>query len=92
MHFRTFALCILTQLLGPCLFVIIKLSCVNSFPTGDEFYSLLITFANSLDPDQARQSVHIFLALILVFIKSFLKTFSGMADSVDPDQTALGAV
>ena len=30
---------------------------VNSFPTSGDFCSLLITFANSLDPDQACQFV-----------------------------------
>ena len=29
----------------------------NSFPTSRDFCRLLITFANSLDPDQARQNV-----------------------------------
>ena len=30
---------------------------INSFPASGDFCSLLITFANSLDPDQARQNV-----------------------------------
>ena len=30
---------------------------LNSLPTRGEFCCLLITFANSLDPDQARQNV-----------------------------------
>ena len=29
----------------------------NSFLDSDEFCGLLITFANSLDPDQARQNI-----------------------------------
>ena len=29
----------------------------NSFPAGDKFCRLLITFANSLDPDKAQQKV-----------------------------------
>ena len=29
----------------------------NSFPAGSDFCRLLITLANSLDPDQARQNV-----------------------------------
>ena len=31
---------------------------------------------------------HIILALILLFMQLFLKMLSGMANSVDPDQTA----
>ena len=34
-----------------------SLSVFNSFPASSDFYHLLITFANSLDPDQARQKV-----------------------------------
>ena len=30
---------------------------VNSFPTSGDFCHLLISFSNSLDPDQARQNV-----------------------------------
>ena len=30
---------------------------VNSFPASGDFCRLLLTFANSLDPDQARQNV-----------------------------------
>ena len=30
---------------------------LNSFPASDDFCHLLITFANNLDPDQARQNV-----------------------------------
>ena len=30
---------------------------LNSFPARGDFCRLLITFANSLDPDQARQNV-----------------------------------
>ena len=30
---------------------------INSFLASGDFYSLLITFANSLDPDQDRQNV-----------------------------------
>ena len=30
---------------------------LNSFPTSGDFYCRLITFANSLDPDQAQQNV-----------------------------------
>ena len=33
------------------------LSVIYSFPTSDHFCLLLITFANSLYPDQARQNV-----------------------------------
>ena len=29
----------------------------NSFPASDDFCRLLITFVNSLDPDQAEQNV-----------------------------------
>ena len=32
-------------------------SAFNSLPASGNFYHLLITFANSLDPDQARQNV-----------------------------------
>ena len=32
-------------------------SVFNSLPASDNFCHLLITFANSLDPDQARQNV-----------------------------------
>ena len=32
-------------------------SVFNSLPASGNFYHLLITFANSLDPDQARQNV-----------------------------------
>ena len=32
-------------------------SVLNSLPASDNFCHLLITFANSLDPDQARQNV-----------------------------------
>ena len=32
-------------------------SYLNSFPTGDDFCRLPTTFANSLDPDQARQTI-----------------------------------
>ena len=36
----------------------LKISSVfNSLPTSGDFCHLLITFANSLDPDQARQNV-----------------------------------
>ena len=31
--------------------------CINSFPASGDFFRLLITFANSLDPDQPRQNV-----------------------------------
>ena len=36
-----------------------KLFCIyfNSLPASGDFCHLLITFANSLDPDQARQNV-----------------------------------
>ena len=30
---------------------------VNSFPASGDFCHLLITYANSLDPDQAQQSI-----------------------------------
>ena len=33
------------------------LACLNSFPASGDFCRLLITFANSLDPDQARQNI-----------------------------------
>ena len=36
---------------------ILNLKILNSFPAGGDFCRLLITFANSLDPDQARQNV-----------------------------------
>ena len=38
---------------------LVSTSCfvLNSLPTRGEFCGLLITFANSLDPDQARQNV-----------------------------------
>ena len=32
-------------------------SVFNSLPTSSDFYHLLITFANSLDPDQAQQNI-----------------------------------
>ena len=32
-------------------------SVFNSFPTSSDIYHLLITFANSLDPDQAQQNI-----------------------------------
>ena len=34
-----------------------SLSVFNSLPASDNFCHLLITFANSMDPDQARQNV-----------------------------------
>ena len=43
-----------------CLACLSSLSCmwqIISFPTSGDFCCLLITFANSLDPDQARQNV-----------------------------------
>ena len=38
---------------------VVSTSCFvfNSLPARDDFCGLLITFANSLDPDQARQNV-----------------------------------
>ena len=38
-------------------FVIMSAFQLNSLPASDIFCRLLITFANSLDPDQARQNV-----------------------------------
>ena len=35
----------------------VKLKRFDSFPTSGDFCRLVITFANSLDPDQARQNV-----------------------------------
>ena len=38
---------------------VVSTSCFvsNCLPARDDFFCLLITFANSLDPDQARQNV-----------------------------------
>ena len=49
----------------------------NSFPTSGDFCCLLITFANSLDPDRAWQNItwsgsKLFDTLV-VFLKDFLK-------------------
>ena len=38
-------------------FFSVCISAVNSFPASGDFCRLLITFANSSDPDQARQNV-----------------------------------
>ena len=35
----------------------ISLVWLNSYPTSGDFYRLLKTFVNSLNPDQARQNV-----------------------------------
>ena len=35
----------------------LRVVCINSLPASGSFCHLLITFANSLDPDQARQNV-----------------------------------
>ena len=37
--------------------IVLKQLTLNSFPTGDDFCHLLITFANSLDSNQAEQNV-----------------------------------
>ena len=37
--------------------IVLMPTVINSFPTSGHFFCLLITFANSLDPDQARQNV-----------------------------------
>ena len=45
---------------------------INSFPTSGDFCCLLITLANSLDPDQARRNVGPDLdPNCLVFLKDF---------------------
>ena len=48
----------------------------NSFPASGDFCRLLITFANSLNPDQARQdgrSESKLFDTLMVFLKDFLK-------------------
>ena len=42
-------------------FYMVQLECChfNAFPASGEFSRLLITFASSLDPDQARQNVEL---------------------------------
>ena len=51
--------------------------CLNSFPAIGDFCRLLITFANSLDPDQAQQcrvwSGSKLFDTLMVFLKDFLK-------------------
>ena len=44
---------------------------LNHFPASGDFCLLLITFANSLDPDQVRQ--YPICLTLMVFLKSFLK-------------------
>ena len=50
---------------------------VNSFPASGDFCCLLITFANSLDPDQARQKVghnrNPKCLTLMVFLKDFFE-------------------
>ena len=53
---------------------------INSFPASGDFCRLLITFANSLDPDQARQNVGPELdpkqfGTLMLFMEEFLKKF-----------------
>ena len=45
----------------------------NSFPAGGDFCCLLITFANSLDPEQARKNVRPDLDTPMVFPKYFFE-------------------
>ena len=54
---------------------------INSFGPSGDFCHLLITSANSLDPDQDRQNVgpdldHLTLGTLIVFLKEFLKKLS----------------
>ena len=42
---------------------------LNSLPSSGDFCHLLITFANSLDPDQARQNVRPDLEILMVLKK-----------------------
>ena len=44
---------------------------INSFPTSDDFCRLVITFANSLDPDQAPSSGSKLFDTLKVFLKVF---------------------
>ena len=37
---------------------------VNSFPASGKKFHLLVTFTNSLDPDQAQQNVHLIRPLV----------------------------
>ena len=49
---------------------------INSFPASGDFCRLLITFANSLNPDKARQngrSESKLFDTLMVFLKDFLK-------------------
>ena len=50
---------------------------INSFPASSDLCRLLITFANSLDPDQARQNVRPDLdpncLTLMVFLKEFFE-------------------
>ena len=42
---------------SPSVCLSIRMSSLKLFPPSGDFYRLLLTFANSLDPDQARQNV-----------------------------------
>ena len=46
---------------------------VNNSPASGDFCRLLITFANSLDPDQARQNVGPVLDSYCLIMMAFLK-------------------
>ena len=52
----------------------------NSVPAGGDFCRLLITFAKSLEPDQALQVVGPGLELNCVTLMVFLKEFSEKVD------------
>ena len=47
-----------------------KLELINSLPTSNSFSCLIINFANSLEPDQARSGSKLFDTL-MVFLKEF---------------------
>ena len=61
--------------------------CLNSFPASGDFDHLLITFANSLDPDQARQNVGPDLdpncLTLMVFRKEFFEEVNFRKKSID---------
>ena len=52
------------------------LEALNSFLASGEFYSLLITFANSLDPEQDQQNAGLDQNPnhLIVFLKEFMET------------------
>ena len=53
-------------------FVIRFLEIINSLPASSKFYRLLMIFANSFDPDQARQNVGTDLGPNLLSLRRYL--------------------